>query len=225
MPKPQRPLPGMAEITILGIDGSTDDTGWSIIRFNRFQSIGVIATGHYIAKATHKNSKTARLLRIAETAKHLRAFLGSGGTIQTGFGGEWTLDPFEFFEEKIITIDVVAYEWHTERNPDVSEALSQAAGVYLYAALDYLPSATICRVSPQAARMVYSRKNLNRQEKKPAAIQWARRELGLTLADSDDATADACAVCFGAWGQWRESLLLAAEKPMMGKGSRGSRIK
>lgn len=196
-----KPVTPPALLTVLGIDGSTEDTGLAILQFDRQGCIKVIATTHFVANVTHKNSKTARLSRIVQTCDKMQAWI-YGSDLQAYEG-----------------IDCLAYEWHTERNPDVSEALSQASGHYVATLLYYYPNRSVCRVSPQTARAVYSRKNLTREDKKPEAIAWAKRELGLPLTDTDDAIADACAVCFAAWGVWRRALVTGENKPLPRVGS------
>lgn len=68
-----------------------------------------------------------------------------------------------------------------------------------------------------------------RKRLKAAVIEWARNFLGLTLADDDDAIADACAVGVACWVSYcdaeRTEDEKAAQMVLLGKGSRKPKAK
>ena len=199
-------------IRILALDPSTDVTGLALCLFDRqgmtqVQALEAVSHG----PVPHGlSSMSARLWRIAATREALIGYL---------------FNPVSSHIMGNPEIDAVAFEGHTwQGNGDggASEALSMAAGAYL--TIPGLVCKPVYPINPATARTVYSRLKLERAEKKRAAIQWARletRRFGITLSDGDDAKADALAVAFAAWGQWRRELVL--QRPLFGPGSRGKR--
>ncbi len=204
-------------ISILALDPATDVTGLALCQFDCHGLIRAPQLEKVVSSPIPSglSSLSARLWRIAAHRNAIESYLFN--PVSTHIMGE-------------AQIDAVAFEGHTwQGNGDggVSEALSMAAGAYL--TIPGLLCKPVYPINPTTARTVYSRRSLERPEKKRVAIQWARLELrrfDIFLSDSDDAKADALAVAFAAWGQWRkERIKKRAQWPLFGPGSRGGKGK
>jgi hypothetical protein len=145
---------------------------------------------------------------------------------------------FEGFVARYPGIDLIAYErpFVTANRSSSWDALPMALGALL--TIPWLSNLPIVPVMRQAACIAAGCGSLYRESAKTAnekrdkrlrlkaaVIDWANRELCLGLDESQDAIADAAAVAYAAWGQYRQEQLIASQKPLFGKGSRGGKAR
>lgn len=218
-------------ITILALDQSTDVTGVCVVRClpgvalpELLRHRAIDASG--IDKGRH--TPQARVARIGYTAGVLEGFLDSC---------PWR-------------IDIVSYETDTGRGYQSSQALGWAAGAYLV--LPRLAGAQPVAITRQAAciaagRDIYavyrqpkgktaSEQTAKRARLKHAVCRWASEIIvdfthgleGPYNADQE-AIADALAIGVAAWirhqEEERKRAIAAAQRVLLGKGSRGPRAK
>jgi Holliday junction resolvasome RuvABC endonuclease subunit len=174
------------EITIAGIDPSTDATGAALVRFSSKGVPTLLSYASLIGAdgACKKGSLEARFHRIRDIKLQL----------------------MQWISELPAAFDLVAYEAAFWRGDAASEAIPQASGSYL--SIGAFSKADVVRVHGASVKAAYGNvlSGGKREQLKQNCIVWANEQFGLSLSldldDKQDAIADAIAVAVAAWRIW-----------------------
>lgn len=181
---------------VVGLDPSTDITGMAAGYFSptRLEIVSTDCTHQFKMQGSH-SSLTQRLYRISRHREEIEEWL-------RWLGSE---------------VEGVAYEMHTGRNREASNALSQAAGSYL--TIPDFVGKKVWEINSSTAKKVWAGQAFKGEECKAKVVQWANNAYGLKLGPEQDAEADAVAVLLAAWQSWRaeQSKTLRLTGPRGGK--------
>jgi Holliday junction resolvasome RuvABC endonuclease subunit len=174
------------EITIVGIDPSTDATGVALVRFSGKGVPTLLSSASLIGGdgEAKKGSLEARFHRIRDIK----------------------LQMMQWIAELHGPFDLVAYEAAFWRGDAASEAIPQASGSYL--SIGAFSKADVVRVHGASVKAAYGNvlSGGKREDLKRNCIVWANQMFGLSLSldldDKQDAIADAIAVAVAAWRIW-----------------------